>query len=139
MLDEDTLAANLLQFRKKSFGFLRLLHRGTGRYAVFHRTETESESKLRPRLLGLWVLCPVEWLRYDEPSDGLLLGADGIVPGPEDPGSALETSAESERFVEQGLPWVRRPWGSGRFVYVPESRVGEFAGPEPFSEADLAP
>ncbi|MHB8351584.1 MAG: hypothetical protein ACYDFT_02670 [Thermoplasmata archaeon] len=139
MIDESVLSVNLLTFRKKSFGFLRLLARGAHGYAVFHRTETETESKLRPKLLGLWVLCPTEWLLYDEPTDGLLIGADGVVPGPELPGTALETASEAERFLEQGLRWIRRPWGADRFVYIPEAREAEFGGAAGWDEGELLP
>ncbi|MGI0054066.1 MAG: hypothetical protein ACRECR_07430 [Thermoplasmata archaeon] len=138
MLDEATLSVNLLTFQKKSFAFGRAVRRGDRDYAVFHRTETESETKLRPKLLGLWVLCPMEWLLFDEPSDGLLLGADGVTPGPVAPGTALEAASEADRFLEQGIPWLRQPHGPAGFVYLPESRVEDFPPEESFALLDGA-
>ena len=80
MIDEGTLSANLLGFRLKSFAFERSAEVGGVAYALFHRTETESESKLRPRLLSLWLVVPQEWVLFDEAADTLRIAADGLPP-----------------------------------------------------------
>jgi hypothetical protein len=138
VLDETTLAMNLLSFRAKSFGFERTLEVDGESYALFQRTETESESKLRPKLLRLWVAVPLAWLIYDEATESLVLGRDGEHPGPAGRGSAQEAAGEAPVFDEQGIRWHRRPIAGDRIVYLPEERVpalgsaarlAEIAGP----------
>jgi hypothetical protein len=127
VLDEATISVNLLTFRQKSFAFDRSAEVGGRSYAIFARTETESESKLRPKLLRLHVTVPTEWLIYDEPSDALEIGTDGHTPGPRGTGIALEAGVEGERFDEQGAPWIRRLLGPLSVLYVPAAREGELS------------
>jgi hypothetical protein len=129
VIDEGTLAVNLLGFRLKSFAFERTADVGGVPYALFHRTETESESKLRPRLLSLWLVVPQEWVAYDEASDSLRIAADGLPPGPPATGTALETAAESEQFTEQGVEWRRQALGALELLYVPDARAGPLLSP----------
>ncbi|HLM70021.1 MAG TPA: hypothetical protein VK423_01375 [Thermoplasmata archaeon] len=77
MLDLSDLEINVLEFRQRSFQFDRMLDVGGSEHAVFSRTETESESQFRPRLLHLRVVVPRAWVLYDEPNDVLLLARDG--------------------------------------------------------------
>ncbi|MGI0068594.1 MAG: hypothetical protein ACREB9_09375, partial [Thermoplasmata archaeon] len=65
MLEESELQINLLEFRQKSFQFDHIVLVGSEEYAVFARTETETESQLRPKLVHLRVYAPREWLVYD--------------------------------------------------------------------------
>lgn len=129
MLEEATLATNLLAFRSKSFGFERLVEVEGERYALFRRTETESESKLRPKLLEMWVVAPADWIAYDEANDELWFSHAGAAPPALVGEPALEAAAESERFDEQGLAWERRAAGRDRFLYLPAERAGRLASP----------
>ena len=53
MVDDAALEMNVLSFREKSFSYDRTIsHRGID-YAVFGRTEVESESRFRPKLVHL--------------------------------------------------------------------------------------
>jgi hypothetical protein len=139
MLEEGTLSVNLLAFRHKNFGFQQTVSLAGTPFVVFHRTETESESKLRPRLVELFVVVPQSWVIYDEPSDELRLGMDGVHPGPASAGTALEVSADSERFAEQGIDFLRHPLGTQRILYVPGARAVELTAPEALDALGLAP
>jgi len=77
VLDQSDLEINVLEFRQRSFQFDRLVSVGASEYAVFSRTETESESQFRPRLVHLRLVAPRAWVVYDEPNDVLLLSKDG--------------------------------------------------------------
>lgn len=120
---------NLLSFRLKTFGFDRSATIGGSSYALFQRTETESESKLRPKLIRLWVVVPVDWLVLDEAAESIVIAPDGVHPGPQGKGTALEAAAEAEEFSEQGVAWRRRPTGADRILYVPAPRAGELFSP----------
>jgi hypothetical protein len=122
MIEESDLAMNLLSFRNKNFSFERTAEIGGERFVVFHRTETESESKLRPQLVRMWVVTPQEWLIYVESEDALVLGMDGKTPGPAIAAEALEVAAEPGEFDERGIPWVRHARHPETLVYVPRSR-----------------
>ena len=127
MIDDSVLAVNLLSFRLKSFAYERSAEVDGTSYALFHRTETESESKLRPRILQLWVAVPRPWLVYDEPSDALLIAEDGEHPGPQPTGTALEAAADRGRFSEQGVEWVRDALDPTAYLYAP-ARAAELLG-----------
>lgn len=129
VLDEGTISVNLLAFRVKSFSYDRGLEVDGEPYSVFSRTETESEAKLRPRLVRLFVAVPTAWLIFDEPSDGLVLGTDGTHAGPRSTGIALESAADTERFTEQGIDWQRTGLGPDRVLYVPADRASVLLAP----------
>ncbi len=129
MLEADTISMNLLSFRSKSFAFDHAAEVEGEPYTVFARTETESEAKLRPNLVKLRVAVPTGWLLYDEAVDELVLGEDGVHPGPRSTGVALESAADAERFVEQGIPWVRTRVGEDGVLYVPAARAPSLLAP----------
>jgi hypothetical protein len=129
VLEESDLAMNLLSFRMKNFSFERSIEIDGSRYALFHRTETESESKLRPKLLTMWLVAPWEWLIYDEAEDAVLLGRDGATPGPHMKGTAIEAAAEPARFEEQGLSWERESPGPSTYLYLPAERIEQLRSP----------
>ena len=113
---------HLLDFVQKSFGFYRLVQLEDEEFAVFERTETESESKFRPKLVRLYVLVPRAWLVHDFASDLLAVAPDGKTPGRKSSGSAVETAAEKTSFQEQGVEWRRASVPSVGLVYVPADR-----------------
>ena len=121
MVDEADLETNVLEFVLKSFQFDRTETVGATEFAVFHRTETESESKFRPKLVKLVVAVPKEWVVHDLASDLLLIASDGVHPGHRGTGSAVEAAAEKTEFSEQGVDWVRLPRPAGGWVYVPKA------------------
>ena len=120
MLDEADLETNVLEFVLKSFQFDRLETVGAEEYAVFHRTETESESKFRPKLVKLVVAVPRAWVVHDLAADLLLIASDGAHPGRRGTGTAVEAAAEKSEFTEQGVEWSRLPRPTGGWVYVPK-------------------
>lgn len=123
MVDESTLAMNVLTFRAKSFGYERSFELGGEGYALFQRTETENESKLRPKLLHLSLVAPLEWIVYDEAADTLRLDREGnqitVLSG----APAQELAAEPEEFVESGIRWRRRSIRPDAVLYLPEDRA----------------
>jgi hypothetical protein len=119
MLEVSDLEVNLLDFVQKSFAFARLVTLNGKEYAVFERTETESESKFRPRLVKLFVLVPRGLIVHDFASDVLVVAPDGETPGPKSTGSALETAAEKTNFEEQGVAWRRVTVPEVGLVYLP--------------------
>lgn len=120
MVDEADLETNVLEFVLKSFQFDRTETVGETEYAIFHRTETESESKFRPKLVKLVLAVPREWIVHDLASDLLLIASDGLHPGHRGSGSAMEAAAEKTEFSEQGVDWVRIPRPAGGWVYLPK-------------------
>ncbi len=119
MADVTELETNLLQFQQKSFGFDRIVEHEGRPLAVFERTETESESQFRPRILKLRVVIPPDWVIYDLAADTLFLGKDGKTPGQRGSGSAVETAAEKTHFLEQGITWQRAAIPEVGLVYLP--------------------
>lgn len=124
MLDEATLAANLLTFRSKSFGFSHRVAGTEGGWLVFHRTETESETRLRPKLVQLYLVVPEGQIGFDEPSESLVLGEGTPAAG----AGALEASADPEEFDEQGRHWKRKALSGDRILYVPAADAAELFG-----------
>lgn len=120
MLTVADLEVNLLEFRQRTFQFEKLVADGDRRYAVFARTETESERRFRPQLLHLRVVVPLEWVVLDEASDVLCVARDGTSVPARPAEEVVEVGAEPPSFREQGIDWRRRPGPSGRVVYVPE-------------------
>lgn len=120
MLDETDLEMNVLEFRQRTFQFERLLELGGREYAVFSRTETESESQFRPRLVHLRVVVPRGWVVYDEANDLLLVARDGSTLPAHPAEEVTEIRAESPEFAEQGIDWRRVAGPGGVLVYAPE-------------------
>jgi hypothetical protein len=137
MLEESEIAMNLLSFRNKNFSFERTANVAGEQFAVFHRTETESEAKLRPQLIRLWVVTPVEWLIYLEAEDALVLGQDGKTPGPAIAGQAIEAAAEPGEFDERGIAWVRHARHPEVLVYVPRTHRDRLLSDEGLRVLDI--
>jgi len=119
VLTASDLEVNVLEFRQRSFQFERLAEvDGTG-YAVFSRTETESESQFRPRLVHLKLIVPQAWVVYDEPNDLLALAKDGATVPVRLSEPVVEVRAERPEFTEQGIAWHRTEGAGGTLVFVP--------------------
>jgi hypothetical protein len=123
MIDDDTLSTNILQFAGKSFDYDSTLKVGDTEYAVFARTETATEAKLRPELVRLRVLAPRAWLVYDRTTDVLAFAQDREPTGPGRTRSAGSTALEPDEFRERGIEWIRTTWPEGLRVYVPKSEA----------------
>ena len=137
MIEESELAVNLLEFRQKSFQFDRIITVGAHDYALFLRTETESESQLRPKLVHLTVAVPHEWIAYDAELDLLRLARDGLHLAARIPGMAVESAAEPSEFTEQGISWKRLEGPARVYRYLPTDRMAELDSAE--GRALLAP
>ena len=127
MLEEGDLQMNLLEFRQKSFQFDHIVAVDSEEYAVFTRTETETESQLRPKLVHLRVYAPREWIAYDPELDLLRLVREGESLPPRIPKEAQESAAEPTQFKEQGFDWTRVSTGDHAFAYFPTDRAARFA------------
>jgi hypothetical protein len=134
VLDESDLEISVLEFRQRTFQFEHLLELGGREYAVFSRTETESESQFRPRLVHLRVAVPREWIVYDEPNDVLLVARDGSTLPAHPTEAVVEIRAESSEFAEQGIDWRRAEGPRGVLVYAPEELAGELLSPPALSQ-----
>ncbi len=119
MLTAGDLEVNVLEFRQRSFQFQRLATVGGREIALFSRTETETESQFRPKLIHLHLIVPVEWVVRDEPNDVLLLARDGVTLPVRLTEQVVEVGAERSEFDEQGIAFRRAPGPSGSFVYAP--------------------
>jgi hypothetical protein len=119
VLTAADLEINVLEFRQRSFQFERLADFDGTDYAVFSRTETESESQFRPRLVHLKLVVPQAWVVYDEPNDLLALARDGTTVPPRLTEPVIEVRAERTEFREQGIDWKRSNGPDGSLVYVP--------------------
>jgi hypothetical protein len=128
VLEEADLEVNILEFHGKNFAFEHLASLAEEEYVIFTRTETESESKLRPKLVRLRVVVPRRWVLYDLAADLLVLGRDGKTPGARSTEAAIEAAAEKAEFKEQGIAWRRSKLADGGFVYVPEELAGPLLG-----------
>lgn len=119
MLSASDLEVNVLEFRGRTFQFDRFASLGGTEFAVFSRTETESESKFRPRLVHLKLAVPRPWVRLDEGTGDLRIYRDG--PGlamvPDEP--VVEVGAERTEFREHGVDWRRADGPAGALVYAP--------------------
>jgi hypothetical protein len=137
VLTAEDLGMNVLDFRRRSFQFDRLVELAGGPHAVFTRTETESERQLRPKLVRLTVVVPLAWVLYDEAADVLRLGRKGAGrPATEDP--AIEVAAEPPEFEEDGVRWKRAPTGPAGYVYAPAELAGQILSREGLAELGLA-
>jgi hypothetical protein len=119
MVEEAELENRLLEFLEKTFSFDRSVEVAGRRFAVFSRTETESESQFRPRLVRLRVVVPHDLLLYDLASDALFIAPDGETPGPHASSEAREAAADAPEFLEQGVAWRRVAVEKGVLLYVP--------------------
>ena len=128
MVDLTELEVNVLEFVRKSFAFSQLATVDGEELATFHRTETESESQFRPKLLRLVLVVPTAWVIYDLAADLLVLGRDGHTPGPRAGGSAVEAAAETREFREQGIEFRRFALPEG-WLYVPADWVDRVTTP----------
>jgi len=130
VLDLSDLEMNVLEFRQRSFSFDRLEEIGGRECAVFSRTETESESQFRPRLVHLRLVAPRAWVVYDEPNDILLLAKDGTTVPLRLTESVTEVRADVTEFKEQGIDWRRAEGPGGLLVYAPAELSGELLSPD---------
>ena len=121
MVDDAALEMNVLSFREKSFSYERTLPFEGVDYAIFHRTEVESESRFRPKLVRLTLAIPRDLLLGDLASETLVIAPDGRTPGPRRAAAAQEVEAEASEFREQGIEFVRHRRPDGRLVYLPKS------------------
>ena len=124
MLTAADLEINVLEFRQRSFQFERLADLEGTDFAVFSRTETESESQFRPRLVHLKLVVPQSWIVFDEPNDLLALAKDGVTVPPRLTEPVVEVGAERTEFREQGIDWRRGAGPGGILVYVPLEHAG---------------
>jgi hypothetical protein len=122
--DDAELEVHLLQFVLKSFAHERNVAFGGREFAIFQRTETESESQFRPRLVKLRVVLPRDWVLYDIAADALLIARDGVTPGSRGSGSAVEEGAEKSEFREQGVEWKKSTLSRLSMAYVPKELEG---------------
>jgi hypothetical protein len=123
VLSVSDLEVNVLEFRQRSFQFDRLETLGAVEYAIFLRTETESESQFRPKLVHLHLAVPLEWVVADEPNDCLRIARDGGAPPPRLIEAVLEAGAEPPEFREQGVAWTRTAAPGGTIWYTPAERA----------------
>jgi hypothetical protein len=129
VLTASDLEINVLEFRQRSFQFERLANLGGTDFAVFSRTETESESQFRPRLVHLKLVVPQAWIVYDEPNDLLAVAKDGTTVPERLTEPVVEVRAERPEFREQGVDWKRAEGPSGSLVYVPVELAGPILAP----------
>ncbi len=130
MLTAADLEINVLEFRQRAFQFERLAdYEGTD-FAVFSRTETESESQFRPRLVHLKLVVPQAWIVYDEPNDILSVAKDGVTVPPRLTEPVVEVRAERPEFTEQGIAWHRAERPGGSLVYTPAEHAAGVLTPE---------
>jgi hypothetical protein len=130
VVDDETLSMNVLQFAGKSFDYDSTVTVGDTEYAIFARTETESEAKLRPELVRMRVVVPRKWVEYEEASDTLLLAAPGGTAGPARRRSAGATLLEPEEFRDQGIDWHRLTPAENHRLYLPKSEESRLLSPE---------
>jgi hypothetical protein len=119
VLDLADLEINVLEFRQRAFSFERVAPLGDDEFAVFGRTETESESQFRPRLVHLKLAVPRAWVVYDGTNDVLALARDGATVPVRLTETVVEVGAEPPAFREQGIEWRRGPGPGGTLVYAP--------------------
>jgi hypothetical protein len=124
------LEVNVLEFRQRSFSFDRLADVGGDGYALFSRTETESESQFRPRLVHLHLAVPLGWVVLDEPNECLRIARDGATAPPRLIETVVEVGAEPPEFKEQGIEWRRGTLGTGQLLYAPTERADRLLSTE---------
>ena len=138
MLTEADLEINVLEFRQRAFQFERLVdYEGTD-FAVFSRTETESESQFRPRLVHLKLIVPQAWVVYDEANDLLAVAKDGRTLPVRLTEPVVEVGAERPEFQEMGIAWKRAVGPSRSLVYAPTEVADVVLTPDGFAALGLA-
>ena len=138
MLTEADLEINVLEFRQRAFQFERLVdYEGTD-FAVFSRTETESESQFRPRLVHLKLIVPQAWVVYDEANDLLAVAKDGRTLPVRLTEPVVEVGAERPEFQEMGIAWKRAVGPSRSLVYAPAAVADVVLTPDGFAALGLA-
>ena len=138
MLSVADLEINILEFRQRAFQFERVADFDGTDYAVFSRTETESESQFRPKLVHLKLVVPHTWLVYDEPNDLLAISRDGATVPPRLSEPVVEVRAERTDFSEQGTEWRRARAPSGALVYAPADRASAICSTEGYAALGIA-
>ncbi|MGD0249664.1 MAG: hypothetical protein ABSB97_02065 [Thermoplasmata archaeon] len=138
MLTAADLEINILEFRQRAFQFERLADFQGTDYAVFSRTETESESQFRPRLVHLKLIVPQAWVVYDEANDLLAVAEDGKTLPVRLTEPVVEVGAERPEFQEQGIAWRRAVGPSGSFAYAPAEVADLVLTPDGFASLGLA-
>ncbi|MGC2290256.1 MAG: hypothetical protein WA688_10450 [Thermoplasmata archaeon] len=130
MVEDEVLSLNVLQFAGKSFDYDSTVSVGGTEYAIFGRTETETEAKLRPELVRMRVVVPREWVQYEEASDTLLLQSPGATPGPSRRRAAGATMLEPEEFRDQGIDWHRLAFAGKHSLYLPKGEEARLLSTE---------
>ncbi|HTS33338.1 MAG TPA: hypothetical protein VMI55_05310 [Thermoplasmata archaeon] len=130
MLTAADLEVNVLEFRQRSFQFDRIAEWDGEQYAVFSRTETESESQFRPRLVHLHLVLPLGWVVLDEANDELRIAPGGGAPPPRLIESVVEVGAEPPQFREAGVEWTRIAPAHDARLYAPSDRAKRLLSPE---------
>ena len=130
MLTASDFEINVLEFRQRSFQFERLASLEGTDLAVFSRTETESESQFRPRLVHLKLVVPQAWVVYDEPNDLLAVARDGRTVPVRLTEPVVEVRADRPEFREQGVDWKRADGPSGSLLYVPAELADRVLSPD---------
>jgi len=128
MVDDATLETNVLSFREKSFSYSTTVEAGGVQYAVFYRTEVESESRFRPKVVHLKLAVPRDVILGDLASDTLVLAPDGRSAGPRRTGGAQEVEADETEFREQGIEFVRSKSPDGTIRYLPKGASPDLEG-----------
>jgi hypothetical protein len=130
VVDDEILSLNVLQFAGKSFDYDSTVTVGGKEYAIFGRTETETEAKLRPELVRMRVVVPREWVQYEEASDTLQLLSPGAPAGPSRRRVAGATMLEPEEFRDQGIDWHRLALAGKHSLYLPKGEEVRLLSPE---------
>jgi len=137
VIEDSDLEVNLLQFLQKSFSYDRTRAVHGQQFAIFLRTETESESKFRPKVIRLVVVVPRAWVHLDSGAEELVIGKDGGILPVRRTTPALEVAAEQSEFEEQGVRWKRSPLPNGGLVYVPVELAEDLLTPTSRNELGL--
>src|SRR5580693_5394732 len=127
MVDDADLETNVLSFREKSFSYDKTVDVDGIAYAVFYRTEVESESRFRPKVVHLKLVVPRDVILGDLASDTLVIAPDGKSAGPRRTGGAQEVEADETEFREQGIEFIRSKGADGSIRYLPKSAPASLA------------
>ena len=138
MLTEADLEVNVLEFRQRSFQFERLAEVDGQPVALFSRTETESESQFRPRLVHLKLVVPQAWIVLDGPNDVLMMARDGATVPLRLTETVLEVGAEPAEFKEQGIAWSRVTGPAGALLYAPTELKASLLAPTALAALGIA-
>jgi hypothetical protein len=129
MVEDADLETHLLDFTLKTFAFARTARFEEKDLVVFERTETESESQFRPKLVKLRVAVPRSWILYDLAGDALVIARDGKTAGARPTGTAQETAGGTTEFEEQGVRWKRLRYADGSYLYAPAELSARLSTP----------